>query len=49
MREHIDLHRHMNKGLRKAIAEADKLFSEEGAVPAPSQRLQKAVEDPLLK
>lgn len=49
MREHIDMHRHMNKSLRKAIAEADKLFSEEGSSPAPSKMLQKAVEEPFLR
>lgn len=29
MRVDIDLHRHMNKGLRKAIAEADKAVAEQ--------------------
>lgn len=47
MRCDIDLHKHMPKGLRKAIAEADKLISSNGTPGTACELPDGPVEDLL--
>lgn len=44
MRSDIELHRQINKGLRKAVMTADRAFGEKGASCLPSKQAQSHVE-----